>query len=72
MTAATEQGAVLEMRSAFNPLTLWASLLFAVILGFSRLSYGMLLPGIQRAIGEATASWGRWAPSTSSGIWPEP
>ncbi|MGN7456047.1 YbfB/YjiJ family MFS transporter [Paenibacillus pasadenensis] len=51
MTAAAEQGAVLEMRSALNPLTLWASLLFAVILGFSRLSYGMLLPGIQRAIG---------------------
>ncbi|OXS59321.1 MFS transporter [Cohnella sp. CIP 111063] len=38
-------------KSAFNWITLWASLLFVVILGFSRLSYGMFLPGIQRAIG---------------------
>ncbi|MCR8645442.1 YbfB/YjiJ family MFS transporter [Paenibacillus sp. N1-5-1-14] len=38
-------------RSAFNWITLWASLLFVVILGFSRLSYGMFLPGIQRGIG---------------------
>lgn len=38
-------------KSAVNWITLWASLLFVVILGFSRLSYGMFLPGIQRAIG---------------------
>jgi predicted MFS family arabinose efflux permease len=38
-------------KSAFNWITLWASLLFAGILGFSRLSYGLLLPGIQREIG---------------------
>lgn len=38
-------------KSAFNWVTLWASLLFVVILGFSRLSYGMFLPGIQRIIG---------------------
>lgn len=38
-------------KSALNWITLWASLLFVVILGFSRLSYGMFLPGIQRAIG---------------------
>ncbi|WP_159888480.1 YbfB/YjiJ family MFS transporter [Paenibacillus puerhi] len=38
-------------KSAFNGITLWASLLFVVILGFSRLSYGMFLPGIQRVIG---------------------
>ncbi|RJX40458.1 YbfB/YjiJ family MFS transporter [Paenibacillus pinisoli] len=38
-------------RSALNWITLWASLLFVVILGFSRLSYGMFLPGIQREIG---------------------
>ncbi|WP_169091547.1 YbfB/YjiJ family MFS transporter [Paenibacillus sp. PL91] len=38
-------------RSAFNWITLWASLLFVVILGFSRLSYGMFMPGIQREIG---------------------
>lgn len=38
-------------KSAFNWITLWASLLFVVILGFSRLSYGMFLPGIQRVIG---------------------
>lgn len=38
-------------KSAFNWITLWASLLFVVILGFSRLSYGMFLPGIQREIG---------------------
>lgn len=38
-------------KSAFNRVTLWASFLFVVILGFSRLSYGMFLPGIQRVIG---------------------
>lgn len=38
-------------KSAMNWITLWASLLFVVILGFSRLSYGMFLPGIQREIG---------------------
>ncbi|GGG70108.1 YbfB/YjiJ family MFS transporter [Paenibacillus radicis (ex Gao et al. 2016)] len=38
-------------KSAFNWVTLWASLLFVVILGFSRLSYGMFLPGIQRVLG---------------------
>ncbi|OBZ16057.1 YbfB/YjiJ family MFS transporter [Bacillus sp. FJAT-26390] len=38
-------------KSAFNWITLWASFLFVVILGFSRLSYGMFLPGIQREIG---------------------
>ncbi|MGW9127679.1 YbfB/YjiJ family MFS transporter [Paenibacillus chitinolyticus] len=38
-------------KSAFNWITLWASFLFVVILGFSRLSYGMFLPGIQRVIG---------------------
>lgn len=38
-------------KSALNWITLWASLLFVVILGFSRLSYGMFLPGIQRTIG---------------------
>ncbi|RJE90419.1 YbfB/YjiJ family MFS transporter [Paenibacillus sp. 1011MAR3C5] len=38
-------------KSALNWITLWASLLFVVILGFSRLSYGMFLPGIQRVIG---------------------
>lgn len=38
-------------KSAFNWITLWASLLFAGILGFSRLSYGLFLPGIQRGIG---------------------
>jgi len=32
-------------------MTLWASILFVVILGFSRLSYGMFLPGIQRELG---------------------
>ncbi|WP_244935581.1 YbfB/YjiJ family MFS transporter [Paenibacillus glycanilyticus] len=38
-------------KSAFNWITLWASCLFVVILGFSRLSYGMFLPGIQRELG---------------------
>lgn len=38
-------------KSAWNWITLWSSLLFVVILGFSRLSYGMFLPGIQRVIG---------------------
>ncbi|WP_028549608.1 YbfB/YjiJ family MFS transporter [Paenibacillus sp. UNC451MF] len=38
-------------KPALNWITLWASLLFALILGFSRLSYGLFLPGIQREIG---------------------
>ncbi|MZQ81185.1 YbfB/YjiJ family MFS transporter [Paenibacillus sp. 5J-6] len=38
-------------KSAYSWTTLWASLLFVVILGFSRLSYGLFLPGIQREIG---------------------
>ncbi|MGG3885186.1 YbfB/YjiJ family MFS transporter [Brevibacillus panacihumi] len=38
-------------KSACNWMTLWASMLFVVILGFSRLSYGMFLPGIQRELG---------------------
>ncbi|MGO4539052.1 YbfB/YjiJ family MFS transporter [Paenibacillus sp. 2TAB19] len=46
------------MRSAFNWITLWASLLFVVILGFSRLSYGMFLPGIQREIGGSYSQLG--------------
>ncbi|MFH5184219.1 YbfB/YjiJ family MFS transporter [Paenibacillus sp. TAB 01] len=41
----------MSTKSAFNGITLWASLLFVVILGFSRLSYGLFLPGIQRGIG---------------------
>ncbi|MBA2939777.1 YbfB/YjiJ family MFS transporter [Paenibacillus sp. CGMCC 1.16610] len=41
----------LGYKSAFNWITLWASLLFALILGFSRLSFGLFLPGIQREIG---------------------
>ncbi|MGG3626614.1 YbfB/YjiJ family MFS transporter [Bacillus gobiensis] len=38
-------------KSAISWITIWASLLFAVILGFSRLSYGLFLPGIQREMG---------------------
>lgn len=45
-------------KSAFNWITLWASLLFVVILGFSRLSYGMFLPGIQREIGGSYSQLG--------------
>ncbi|CAH1222390.1 hypothetical protein PAECIP111891_05333 [Paenibacillus allorhizoplanae] len=41
----------LGYKSAFNWITLWSSLLFALILGFSRLSYGLFLPGIQTEIG---------------------
>ncbi|MCY9659916.1 YbfB/YjiJ family MFS transporter [Paenibacillus chondroitinus] len=48
----------LGYKSAFNRITLWASLLFAVILGFSRLSYGLFLPGIQREIGGSYAELG--------------
>ncbi|QJC50890.1 YbfB/YjiJ family MFS transporter [Paenibacillus albicereus] len=58
MTSATEETADKGTRSAFNPITLWASLLFAVILGFSRLSYGMFLPGIQRSIGGSYSQLG--------------
>jgi predicted MFS family arabinose efflux permease len=45
-------------KSAFNWVTLWASLLFVVILGFSRLSYGIFLPGIQREIGGSYSQLG--------------
>lgn len=45
-------------KSAFSWITLWASLLFVVILGFSRLSYGLFLPGIQREIGGSYSQLG--------------
>ncbi|MGI8968118.1 MAG: MFS transporter, partial [Chloroflexota bacterium] len=32
---------------AYSPLTLWAAAAFAVILGFSRLSYGLVLPSLR-------------------------
>ncbi|QQE78252.1 YbfB/YjiJ family MFS transporter [Alicyclobacillus sp. SO9] len=38
-------------KSAVSWTTLWASLLFAIILGFSRLSYGLFMPIIQRVLG---------------------
>lgn len=38
-------------KPAFSWLTLWASLLFATILGFSRLSYGLFLPAIRHTMG---------------------
>jgi len=44
--------------SAIGRTTLWASLLFAVILGFSRLSYGLFLPGIQREMGGSYVALG--------------
>lgn len=48
----------MDTKSAFNWITLWASILFVVILGFSRLSYGMFLPGIQRGIGGSYSQLG--------------
>ncbi|MGO4545102.1 YbfB/YjiJ family MFS transporter [Paenibacillus sp. 2TAB23] len=45
-------------KPALNGITVWASLLFIVILGFSRLSYGMFLPGIQREIGGSYSQLG--------------
>lgn len=38
-------------KPAISWLTFWASMLFAIILGFSRLSYGLFLPIIQRVLG---------------------
>lgn len=38
-------------KPAFSWLTFWASMLVAVILGFSRMSYGLFLPVIQRVLG---------------------
>src|SRR5262245_39012477 len=35
---------------ALSSLTLWASGLLAVILGFGRLSYGLMLPMLQRSL----------------------
>ncbi|MDQ2743941.1 MAG: YbfB/YjiJ family MFS transporter [Chloroflexota bacterium] len=34
-------------QGAYSPLTLWAAAAFAVILGFSRLSYGLVLPALR-------------------------
>lgn len=49
---------MMGQKSAWNGITLWASLLFVVILGFSRLSYGMFLPGIHREIGGSYSQLG--------------
>lgn len=38
-------------KPAFSWLTFWASMLFAIILGFSRMTYGLFLPTIQRVMG---------------------
>ena len=38
-------------KPAYSWLTFWASMLFIIILGFSRLSYGLFLPTIQRVMG---------------------
>ncbi|QHW29684.1 YbfB/YjiJ family MFS transporter [Paenibacillus rhizovicinus] len=48
----------MSTKSALSWITLWASLLFVVILGFSRLSYGIFLPGIQRDIGGSYSQLG--------------
>lgn len=42
-------------RGAYGALTAWAALAFAVLLGFSRLSYGLLLPALRA---DLTGSYG--------------
>ena len=39
--------ASIPAQRAYSPLTLWAAAAFAVILGFSRLSYGLVLPALR-------------------------
>ncbi len=44
-----------------NPLVWWASSSFAAILGFSRLSYGLLLPALRTDLGGSYAVYGTLA-----------
>jgi MFS family permease len=44
-----------------GPLVWWAACSFAAILGFSRLSYGLLLPAVQRDLGGTYAVYGTLA-----------
>ncbi len=44
--------------SVYNPLTLWAAATFGAILGFSRLAYGLLLPGMRADLGGAYSNYG--------------
>lgn len=44
-----------------SPLVWWASCSFAAILGFSRLSYGLLLPAVQRDLGGIYGVYGTLA-----------
>lgn len=44
-----------------SPLVWWASCSFAAILGFSRLSYGLLLPAVQRDLGGTYGVYGTLA-----------
>jgi predicted MFS family arabinose efflux permease len=43
---------------AASALTFWAAAVFAVTLGFSRLSYGLLLPALRHTFGGELASYG--------------
>lgn len=45
-------------RHAYSPLSWWAAFSFAVILGFSRLSYGLLLPTIRSDLSGSYGSYG--------------
>lgn len=45
-------------QSASSPLTWWAACAFAAILGFSRLSYGLLLPALHADLGASYSTLG--------------
>src|SRR5262245_3309425 len=44
-----------------GPLVWWAACSFAAILGFSRLSYGLLFPAVQRDLGGTYSGYGTLA-----------
>ena len=45
-------------QSASSPLTWWAACAFAAILGFSRLSYGLLMPALHANLGASYSTLG--------------
>lgn len=45
-------------QSASSPLTWWAACAFAAILGFSRLSYGLLMPALHTSLGASYSTLG--------------
>ncbi len=53
-----ETGALQGYQRVTGPLTWWAAFSFAAILGFSRLSYGLLLPALRANLGGSYSIYG--------------